>query len=100
MRPRADQGLTEWQPVDHHVEEAAYDGAENGGCGDLGCHGLEKLTGGPKGPPVPRRRSWIGYQSPPLGQAPELVVVQVRVTTAPALVMVNLLPDAELPTIV
>jgi hypothetical protein len=37
---------------------------------------------------------------PPLGQAPLLVVVQDRVTVAPDFVMVNLLPDAELPTIV
>ena len=35
-----------------------------------------------------------------LGQAPLLVVVHVRVTVAPDLVIVNLLPEAELPTIV
>jgi hypothetical protein len=45
-------------------------------------------------------RDQLVYQAPPLGQAPVLVVVQVRVTVAPDLVMVNLLPDAELPTIV
>jgi hypothetical protein len=42
------------------------------------------------------------YQLPVLGHAPVLVVVQVREDTPvePFLVMVNLLPEAELPTTV
>jgi formaldehyde-activating enzyme involved in methanogenesis len=36
-----------------------------------------------------------GYQLPPLGHAPVLVVVQVRVTVAPAFVIVNRLPEAD-----
>ena len=95
MRSGADQRLAERQPVDHHVEEAADEGAEDGCCGDLGWHGPEKLTGGPEGPPVTRRRDWSGYQVPPLGQAPVLVVVHVRVSVAPLLLIVNRLFDAE-----
>lgn len=63
--------------------------------------GASTQTGGPEGPPVAGNQEGdFAYQVPVLGQAPELVVVQVRVTVAPFLVMVNLLPDAELPTIV
>jgi hypothetical protein len=40
------------------------------------------------------------YQLPVLGHAPVFVVVQERVTVAPFLRIVNLLPEAELPTIV
>ena len=39
------------------------------------------------------------YQLPLLGQAPLPLVAQVRVTVAPDFVMVNVLFDAELPTI-
>ena len=48
-------------------------------CGYLGAHGPEKLTGGPEGPPA--RRAYRPYQLPVLGQAPVLVVVQVRDVT-------------------
>ena len=47
------------------------------------------------GPPVRLLGRYVVYQEPPLGHAPVLVVVQVRVTVAPLLLMVNLLPDAE-----
>ena len=61
--------------------------------------GSKKLTGGPEGPPVTRRRL-PGYQFPLLGQAPLPVAVQVRCTEAPVpvLVIVNSLPEAEWPT--
>ncbi len=81
--------------MDHHVEEAADERPEDSRCGYLGAHGSEKLTGGPERPPAA-----IGYQVPPLGQAPVLVVVHVRVTVEPAFVIVKLLPEADCPTIV
>ena len=38
------------------------------------------------------------YQEPPLGHPPLLVVVQLRVTPEPVLVIVNRLPVADRPT--
>ena len=63
---------------------------------------LKRKTGGPVGPPVMQQLRMRLYQVPPEGQAPLLVVAHVREVTpvVPFLVIVNVLPDAELPTIV
>jgi hypothetical protein len=84
------------------VEEAADERPEESGCGYLGAHWPETLTGGPEGSPVSGRSRRPGYQLPVLEQPPLSFLSHVRFTASPELVLVIVkwLPEADWPMMV